>query len=91
LNDKATKAQGWLSFVICLFLARAVWVVFGQTRHHEFITYDDRLCIYDNPAITQGVRACLNKGIETLRGRLGILPSGGFHTAPPKGGLPTGF
>ena len=47
--------QRWLSFVICLFLALAVWAVFGQTRRHEFISYDDRLYVYDNPAITQGL------------------------------------
>jgi protein O-mannosyl-transferase len=52
LNDKATRR--W-SFVICLFLALAVWAVFGQTRRHEFITYDDRLYVYDNPAVTQGL------------------------------------
>jgi Flp pilus assembly protein TadD len=44
----------WLSMAVCLFLAVAVWAVFGQTRHFDFVNYDDDIYVYDNPAITQG-------------------------------------
>ena len=45
----------WLTFAVCLFLALAVWAVFGQTLHHEFVNYDDDVYVYENPAITQGL------------------------------------
>ena len=32
-----------------------VWGVFGQTVHYEFINFDDQVCIYKNPIITQGL------------------------------------
>ena len=32
---------GWVTVITCLLLALAVWVVFGQTRHHEFVNFDD--------------------------------------------------
>ena len=43
-----------LTFAVCLFLALAVWAVFGQTLHHGFV-YDDRGYVYENPAITKGL------------------------------------
>ena len=43
-----------LTFAVCLFLALAVWAVFGQTLHHSFV-YDDRDYVYENPAITKGL------------------------------------
>ena len=45
----------WLSFAICLLLALAVWAVFGQTLHHEFVNFDDDVYVYANPAITGGL------------------------------------
>jgi hypothetical protein len=32
----------WVTVITCLLLALAVWVVFGQTLHHEFVNYDDQ-------------------------------------------------
>ena len=43
LNDR------WLVPGVCIFLAAIVWVVFGQTLHHEFVNYDDDLYVYENP------------------------------------------
>jgi tetratricopeptide (TPR) repeat protein len=40
--------------MVCLFLALAVWAVFGQTLRYGFVNYDDNVYVYDNPAITQG-------------------------------------
>jgi tetratricopeptide (TPR) repeat protein len=36
-------------------LALAVWVVFGQTLHHEFINFDDDVYVYANPTVAQGM------------------------------------
>ena len=55
LNDR------WLVPGVCLFLAAIVWLVFGQTLHHEFVNYDDNLYVYENPAVTSGLKL---KGIE---------------------------
>ncbi|MSU58915.1 MAG: tetratricopeptide repeat protein [Pedosphaera sp.] len=46
---------GWVTVSICLLLAVAVWVVFGQTRHHEFINLDDDRFIYGNAIVAQGL------------------------------------
>jgi len=45
----------WLIIMVCIFLAAAVWVVFGQTRLHEFVNYDDNDYVCDNPVVTQGL------------------------------------
>jgi protein O-mannosyl-transferase len=47
--------QRWPTVAVCLALAAMVWAVFGQTRHHEFINYDDAAYVYENPAITGGL------------------------------------
>ena len=39
--------EGWLVPWVCLGLALATWLVFGQTVHHEFVNYDDDRYIYD--------------------------------------------
>ena len=44
-----------MTIAACLFLAAAVWVVFGQTLHHGFINLDDDVTVYENPIITQGL------------------------------------
>jgi protein O-mannosyl-transferase len=43
------------SAAICCFLALAVWAVFGQTVHFDFINYDDDAVVYENPAVTRGL------------------------------------
>jgi len=40
---------------ICAALALAVWIVFSQTRHHEFINFDDDVYVYQNPPVTAGL------------------------------------
>jgi tetratricopeptide (TPR) repeat protein len=40
---------------VCIFLAAIIWVVFGQTLHHEFISLDDQVYVYDNPVVTRGL------------------------------------
>jgi tetratricopeptide (TPR) repeat protein len=40
---------------VCLFLAGAVWMVFGQTLRYGFVNYDDAVYIADNPAVLGGL------------------------------------
>jgi tetratricopeptide (TPR) repeat protein len=49
LNDR------WMVPGVCIFLAAIVWVVFGQTLHHEFVNYDDNIHVYDNAAVKSGL------------------------------------
>jgi tetratricopeptide (TPR) repeat protein len=54
-SPEAQPHNRWLSFAVCLFLALAVWAVFGRTIHYEFINLDDDLNVYENPAIIHGL------------------------------------
>jgi len=45
----------WTVFGICVFLAGAIWLVFGQTLHYGFVNYDDRVYIANNPVILGGL------------------------------------
>ena len=54
LSPEAQTQDRLLNFAVCLFLALAVWGVFGQTLHHSFV-FDDRGYVYENPAITKGL------------------------------------
>ena len=49
LNDRR------LTVAVCLFLALAVWAVFGQTLHHEFVNYDDDDQVYEHPVVKSGL------------------------------------
>lgn len=40
---------------VCIFLALAVFVVFGQTAGFSFVNYDDKSYIYQNPVVQQGL------------------------------------
>ena len=46
---------GWLSLAACLFLALAVWAVFDQTLHHDFVNYDDNFYVYENRHVLTGL------------------------------------
>src|SRR5215471_10973408 len=39
----------------CLGLAAVTWLVFGQTLAHDFVNFDDRVYVYENPLITKGL------------------------------------
>jgi Flp pilus assembly protein TadD len=45
----------WTVFGVCVFLAIAVWLVFGQTVRHEFVNFDDDVYVYENTAIKSGL------------------------------------
>ena len=40
---------------VCLALAMAVWAIYGQTRHHDFVNFDDNEYVYENAQIRQGL------------------------------------
>jgi Flp pilus assembly protein TadD len=47
--------ESWLVFGICVFLAAITWVVFGQTRHFQFINYDDNEYVFRNAQVARGL------------------------------------
>ena len=49
LNDR------WTVLGVCVVLAVAVWLVFGQTVWHEFVNYDDDVFVYENPQVQGGL------------------------------------
>src|SRR5436309_11292981 len=40
---------------ICAVLVGITWFVFGQTVHHQFLTYDDPQYVYANPTVSAGI------------------------------------
>src|SRR5208282_314920 len=42
---------------VCVFLALAVVIVFGQTAHFRFVNYDDEENVYLNPVVAKGLSA----------------------------------
>jgi len=51
--------------LISLLLLLGVWLVFGQTRHYQFVNYDDDRLIYENAAVTQGLSGLRVAGVFT--------------------------
>ncbi len=51
----AGLSDRWTVFGVCLFLAAAIWVVFGQTLHYAFVNFDDDDYVYDNLEVARGL------------------------------------
>jgi tetratricopeptide (TPR) repeat protein len=49
------RIDRWIVPGICLLLAAIVWLVFGQTVHHQFINLDDPAYVYKNPQVARGL------------------------------------
>jgi tetratricopeptide (TPR) repeat protein len=47
--------DSWRAAFVCGLLVLAVWLVFGQTRHFDFVNFDDALYVYENPVVTSGL------------------------------------
>jgi tetratricopeptide (TPR) repeat protein len=45
----------WTVVAVCLVLVTMTWLVFGQTLGHDFVNYDDKLYVADNPAVLGGL------------------------------------
>ena len=54
-TESPSHFQRWQAVCICVFLALAVFIVFGQTMRFGFVNYDDNLSVYDNPVVSQGL------------------------------------
>lgn len=54
-NAPSRLAGRWPAFAVCVLLALAVWLVFGQTIHHQFVNYDNDIYVYENPDISAGL------------------------------------
>jgi tetratricopeptide (TPR) repeat protein len=52
--DKKTPEKRSLAAAVCVFLALAVFLVFGQSVRHEFINFDDPLYVSETPQVTGG-------------------------------------
>ncbi len=69
VTDRASVSEGrpacwrdrWMVPGICILLAVLIWSVFGQTRKHDFINFDDDEYVYENYQIAQGLTL---RGIE---------------------------
>src|SRR5208282_5962987 len=59
----AGLSDRWTVPGVCIFLAVATWLVFGQTVHYGFINFDDNLYVYENPAVSGGLTL---KGIAAM-------------------------
>jgi tetratricopeptide (TPR) repeat protein len=57
MTRKARDPQTLQAVCVCVFLALAVLAVFGQTAGFEFLNYDDRQNVSENPAVQQGLSA----------------------------------
>ncbi len=52
MNETTNKYR---TFCICLILALATLAVFWQVRHHEFVSFDDDLYIFNNNHVKAGL------------------------------------
>jgi protein O-mannosyl-transferase len=53
---RAVKSTGAPKIIlIAIFLVTITWLVFGRTIGYDFVNYDDRVYVYENPIVTNGV------------------------------------
>jgi len=55
IQTLSQRASRWQVAAICLALAAITFAVFGQTLHHEFVSFDDSLYVYENATVTSGL------------------------------------
>ena len=51
----ATSNHHWGTLAVCVSLAAATLVVFGQTIRHDFVNFGDDVYVYANPRVTSGL------------------------------------
>jgi tetratricopeptide (TPR) repeat protein len=54
-NKTGEKSSIWKIVGICIFIALAVWMVFGQALGYGFVNYDDDKYVYENPMVQKGM------------------------------------
>lgn len=47
--------ERWPLIGVCVLLAVAVWLIYGQTLHHDFVNYDDEDYVTTNAQVARGV------------------------------------
>jgi tetratricopeptide (TPR) repeat protein len=50
-----SSGDGWKIVGVCVFLAVAVWFIYGQTLQYEFVNYDDEDYVTANAQVSRGV------------------------------------
>ena len=50
-----TPDNSWLVFGVCIFLTVIIWIVYAQTRHYEFVNYDDNQFVFGNATVIHGL------------------------------------
>jgi len=53
--DPGRRNQRWRVAAVCLVLAAITFAVFGQTAGFQFVNYDDKSYVYDNPVVEKGL------------------------------------
>lgn len=54
-SARTGASERWAVLGVCVFLAVIVWIVFGQTLHHGFVSYDDDDYVYENSVVQKGL------------------------------------
>jgi protein O-mannosyl-transferase len=54
LTERRDAGSFWTALAVCVLLALAVFVVFGQTLGHDFVNFDDYSYVRDNPRVARG-------------------------------------
>jgi tetratricopeptide (TPR) repeat protein len=49
------RDQHWRVVAVCLVLGAITFAVFGQTLTDDFVNFDDKNYVYDNPVVSQGL------------------------------------
>jgi tetratricopeptide (TPR) repeat protein len=76
LADGKLRRSPWISFAVCAFLSAIVWAVFGQTRHYEFVNFDDDVYVYQNPVVASGLT------LQNVESSICHVPPGNWDWVP---------
>jgi tetratricopeptide (TPR) repeat protein len=54
-ENRTNEQTRYRALAIAVLLLLAVGLVFGQTLRHEFVNFDDRAYVYENPRVSEGL------------------------------------
>ena len=54
-NPASPPNDLWWLIGVCVFLALAVWIIYGQTLDHQFVNYDDEDYVTMNAQVSRGL------------------------------------
>jgi protein O-mannosyl-transferase len=55
VTSRSSPNERWRLIGVCVFLALAVWLIYGQTLHYDFVNYDDEDYVTKNAQVSRGV------------------------------------